>query len=944
MKKYLLVVVLALTSMAAFAQKFSVKGQVLDTLSSPMPSSTVMLLHAKDSALANFGVTDLKGFFEIKNIDKGDYFLKITFVGYATCMKRVTNPAAGTVVDLGKIKMEPEAKQLSEVVVQAEKAPVTVKKDTIEFNAGSFKLKKNATVEDLLKKLPGVEVATDGTVKAQGEQVQRVMVDGREFFGRDPKLATRNLPADAIDKVQVYDKKSDQAVFTGIDDGQKEKTINLELKEEKRNGAFGTLMGGAGTEDRFQARASINRFQKGQQISLLGMGNNINEQGFSIDDYMNFTGGSQQMMGAAGGGRVQITLGGDNSQGSGVQLNTGGRQSGIMTNYAGGINYNKDLSKDTQLNSSYFYNRLEQDVTKSLTRVNYLPNGSYNFIQNSKQLSSNDNHRGNLVLDHRIDSANSLKFTATANYSESEMNLKSHSETMTVDNTLQNESDRQTYSAQNSMNLNSSLLWRHRFAKKGRSFSSTLTFGLTDTDSEGSVESLNQYYTGTTSEQEILQTNTQATNSLSYGATASYIEPLGGRKYLEANYNFRTNANEVDRDVYDQNGSTPVYNTRLSNQYTSNYIYNRPSLNLRINRQKYNIVVGAGYQMTNLKGDLISRDTSIDRTFKNVLPTMRLNYDFSNFKHLRLDYETSMQEPTIQQLQPVVDNSDPLNIYVGNPALKPAYVHRTSLNFTTFDPAKFINLFAFLMGTYTRDAITNSQTINENLVRVTQPVNVMDNLNLSANINFGFPIKKLNSRFNVGPTASANRAINLLNNQEYTTHQRNLGGSARYNYTYKEILTVDLSANLTHQETTYDFDAQQQSNQMQDQVYFNKSYIAETNLNFLKNYALNASFEYLIYNSKTTNYNQEIPYLNLYISRYVLKNKVGEIKVGVNNLLDKSLSVTQSATSNYYQQETTNNLGRYYMVTFTYALNKQLNPMGGGMRRPGGGRMMMIRN
>ncbi|MBK8291800.1 MAG: carboxypeptidase-like regulatory domain-containing protein [Flammeovirgaceae bacterium] len=317
MKKFVFLVSVVFISCLSFGQRFSITGIIADTLSSPLPSSTIMLLNSKDSTLVNFGVSDAKGNFEIKNVNKGDYLLKVTFVGYMPHTQRVTAPTGGSVLELGLIKMKPLTKELESVIVLGEKAPVTVKRDTIEFNAGSFKTNANATVEDLLKKLPGVEVETDGTVRAQGEEVQRVTVDGREFFGRDPKLATRNLPADAIDKVQVFNKKSDQAVFTGIDDGQSEKTINLELKEEKRNGAFGTMMGGVGTEDRFQARASINRFSKGQQLSFLGMGNNINEQGFSIDDYMNFSGGSQQMM---SGGRIQLSFGSDNQRGCHCKL------------------------------------------------------------------------------------------------------------------------------------------------------------------------------------------------------------------------------------------------------------------------------------------------------------------------------------------------------------------------------------------------------------------------------------------------------------------------------------------------------------------------------------------------------------------------------------------------------------------------------------------------
>jgi outer membrane receptor for ferrienterochelin and colicin len=294
-----------------------------------------------------------------------------------------------------------------------------------------------------------------------------------------------------------------------------------------------------------------------------------------------------------------------------------------------------------------------------------------------------------------------------------------------------------------------------------------------------------------------------------------------------------------------------------------------------------------------------------------------------------------MQEPTVQQLQPVVNNTDPLNLSIGNPQLKPAYNHRTNLHFTFFDPAKFLSVFAIVSSTYTTNAISNSQFVdNETFVRTTRQVNVEKNMTMNGNFSVGLPVKKLNSRFNIGPTFSYSDGISILQNRENGVQKRTLGGSVRYNYTFKEILTVDLSANLSHQQTVYDFNSP-------DQVYFNKTYTAESNLSFLKNYQLNAAFDYLVYNSQTTDYNQTIPLLNLSVSRFLLKNNSGELKIGVNNLLDKSLSVTQTASDNYLQQETTNNLGRYYMVSFTYSINKHLNPMGGRSGR--GGMRMMIR-
>jgi hypothetical protein len=938
MKSISLLILFLFIAQFGFAQKFSIKGQVTDSSRSALPSSTVMLLSQRDSTLVNFAVSDVKGFFEINNVSRGDYFLKITFVGYATYQKNISAKDTGSEINVGQIVMIPQDKQLDELVIMGEKAPVTVKRDTIEFNAGSFKTKANATVEDLLKKLPGVEVETDGTVRAQGEQVQRVMVDGREFFGRDPKLATRNLPADAIDKVQVFDKKSDQAIFTGIDDGQKEKTINLELKEEKRNGAFGNLMAGYGNNDRYQAKANINRFGKGKQLSFLGMGNNINEQGFSYSDFLNFTGGSQQMMG--GGGNVRIVLDGNNT--NGVPLSLGGRQNGIMANYAGGVNFNRDLSKKTQLTSSYFYNRLDQNISQLTDRVNYLPNQpSYNFNQNSLQVNSNNNHRVNFTVDHKIDSANSIKFANSLTYSESDQRSSSASKTIANNGTLQNESTRSNTTNQTSTDLNSSLLYRHRFPKKGRTLSSNFTLGISQVGSKGNLLSVNQYYVTNPKTEELNQRNDQSNATQSYGGTLTYTEPLGRRKYLEGSYAFRTNLNQVDRKVFDEKSVAGNIVDALSSRYSSNYIYNRPSINFRMNRQKYNFAVGVGYQNTQLKGEVtqVSSKVNIDRTFENFLPVARFNYDFNSFKHLRLDYETSMVEPSIQQLQPILNNTDPLNLSVGNPTLRPGFSHDISANFITFNPSKFINFFAFATAVYTTNAIATSQTVDPvSFVRTSKPVNVKDNLQLNGNFSLGFPLKKINSRFSIGPTISYTNSINLLNDQENRTKQQSLGGTVRYNYTFKEILIVDLSANLSRQQTEYDF------NQQQNQAYFNKTYFSEVNLTFLKNYQFNTSFNYYSYNSETTNFNQAIPILNLGLSRFLLKNNVGELKVGVNNLLDQSLSVSQSTSANYLQQTTYNNLGRYFMVSFTYSLNKQLNPMGGGRKGRPGGMQMIINN
>jgi outer membrane receptor protein involved in Fe transport len=924
MRKYLLITLL-LAATLGYGQKYSIRGQLADTINAPLSSATVILLNANDSSLVNFSVSDVNGNFEIRNVSRGDLLFKVSYLGFRTYNKKVVFPETSAVVDLGKIKLEPVSSELEAIEVSAERAPVTVKRDTIEFNAGSFKTKQNAVVEDLLKKLPGVEVDHDGNVTAQGEQVKKVTVDGKNFFGTDPKLATRNLPADAVDKVQVFDKKSDQATFSGIDDGQREKTINLELKEEKRNGAFGTILGGAGTDERAQGRVSLNRFTRSRQVSFLGMGNNVNEQGFSMEEYMNFTGGSQQMM--SGGGGVRLQFNGENQ--NGVPLNFGNRANGIMTNYAAGINVNNEFSKKTELNGSYFFNYLEHQKDQTTFRENFLPNGSYTFNQNSKQLNNNFNHRINATLEQKIDSMNSIKLTTTASYNETDMHLKSASENITPDGVTHNTSETASLTSGSGASVNSSLLWRHKFNKKGRTFSLNLQYGFTDSEREGSLVSENNFFIPEDSTAMIHQLNSQNSVYRSHGATFSYTEPLGKRRYLEGNYSYRQNLNDVDREVYDVNSGESIFNTSLSNQYNSDYEYHRAGLNYRIAKSKYNFVIGSSIQKTRLAGELKSSD--INRSFQNILPALRFNYEFTNSRNLRFDYETSVQEPSIQQLQPVVDNSDPLNLYVGNPGLRPAYVQDWRLNFMTFDPATFFNFFSFLDVNYVTNAIVNAQTVNERLVRTTRPVNVGSTLRIYSNANVGFPINKIKSRFSFGINYRNERSLALLNDRENQIDQQSYGGDVRYSYRYKEIFDLSLAADIDRQLTSYEFN-------QPDQTFINQTYNAESNLTLLKNYQFSGSFEYLVYESQSTNFSQSIPLVNLSLSRFILKNKAGELKLAVNNLLDRALGVSQTASINYLERQTTNSLGRYFLLSFTYALNRQLNPM--GMRRSGMMRIM----
>jgi hypothetical protein len=584
-------IALLLVSNIALGQKLSITGVVTDTVSTFLPSATVMLLHKADSSLANFTITNQQGYFELKNVDRIPYFLKVTFVGYKTYTMEVQPPASSlTSIDLGKLKMEVAKTTLDEVVIE-DRIPVVVKQDTIEFDARSFRTVPNANVEDLLKKLPGVEVDAEGNVTAQGEQVKRVTVDGKDFFGgRDPKIATRNLPADAIDKVQVHNRKSDQAIFSGIDDGQREKAINLELKNEKKRAAFGNVSAGYGTNDRVQLKANINRFNNGDQLSFLGMANNVNDAGFSMDDYIGFTSAGLQMM---RGGQVRVQVNSDNA--SGIPLNFGQRANGILNTYAGGLNFNNQVNVDTEINGSYFYNFLDHYILQSVSRENFLEQGSFLYTEQSRQNNANENHRLSTTVNHKIDTANFVRFSANFFLNETKTDSRTSSQNLSPEGIVLNANESHAVSQGSHANLASSVLYKHRFPKKGRLLSAYLQFGLSQIDRDGFLDATYRYQDIST-EETVKQRNEQSTENLSFSATATYTEPLGNRKYLESYYSFRQNRNDVHRPVYDLSQDSEVLNDSLSTQYESDYFYHKGGLNFKMNRRDYAFTMGISFQ------------------------------------------------------------------------------------------------------------------------------------------------------------------------------------------------------------------------------------------------------------------------------------------------------------------------------------------------------------
>ncbi|MCB9264788.1 MAG: outer membrane beta-barrel protein [Lewinellaceae bacterium] len=912
----LLITLFSLSNAALLAQGSTITGQVLGENEEGLPNATIMLLRAQDSVLQQFALTGAQGEFSIKNAPPGQYRLQATFLGYENHSQPVEVKEGQPSISLGAIRLQPRTEMLDEVIVKEERIPMAIRKDTIEFDADAFKTQPNAVVEDLLKKLPGVEVGRDGNIRAMGENVERVTVDGKEFFGKDPKLATQNLPADAVDKVQVFDKKSDRAEFSGIDDGQREKTINLALKEDKKKGYFGRLNAGYGDQGRYQAKGNLNRFTPDEQLSFLGMANNVNEPGFSLDDYIDFMGGLQGMMRGGGSGSVRIEI---NPGEMGLPLNIGGN-SGIAGSQAGGVNFNKGLSDKTALTSSMLYNRFDNNLNRSLRRESFLEGGAFTTEEESRQRTLNNNERLNLRLDHDIDSTQSIRFRASGSYNTTELEISGLSENF-KDGQLNSSSSRNNLTNGHQSNFDGSFLYRKRLGRPGRVFTADASFGMRDLRQARKVNAVNIFENIIDT---LLQEQTRDDESTSLGAQLSYSEPLSKRSYLEWRYAFQRNQSDFQQEAYDIADGQPTFNPALSNAFGSDYTYHRWQSGFRANGKKQSVWASAALQYARLNGQLTSADTTIRQHFRNLLPALRWNYEFNQSQRLEFDYSTFVREPSVQQLQPITDNSDPFNIYIGNPSLRPEYANELSLRYFTFNGALLSSFFNTLSFNYTDNPISQAFAIDENLIRTTQPINAPYAWRLRNSANYSTPIRPLKSRINIEAALTYNRSFNEINGQDNRTGQRMASTDVKLENRFKEKFDLAGGVRLEYTQARYSI------REGLNQDVFNQTYYTSLQLNLPLGFTLFNSLDYDVYKGRTTGFNQTIARWNAYLAKSLLENKA-EVRFAAYDLLNQNQGISRRAELNYVEDERVNVLARYFLLSFTYSVNG-LGEREGGVR------------
>ena len=968
--RHLLTIPLFLCCVALFGQSsntYVLKGTVRDSLSqTPIEFATVILTRATDQQLVSTVTTDNTGAFEFKRVPQGNLVLTISYMGYHN-LQRSLSSSSEAIVNLGVISMLENATRLSDVVVEAIGNPIVFKKDTVEYTASSYKVTENAVVEDLVKKLPGAEVDSDGKITVNGKEITKIMVDGQTFFADDPKIASKNLPANMVDKIQVVDRKSDQAQFTGIDDGNEETILNLTVKPGMKNGWLGNVSAGAGYKDRYQGGGFVARFDNNWQLSLIGSGNNTNNRGFTdiagsmMQSGRGGGGGGGGRGGSSlisGGGRGSAAQGGFNLNVGGMSMNIGGN--GVTTSWLTGLNGSIQANKKLKIGGNYFYSGSDNVLEQERVRENIMLDESKNFFYNQQGRSNNktQGHRTALEMEYTLDSLNSFVFKPSFGVGYGDFNEKN--EYTSVMAQMPTDSINKGYSISSGSNDNLStsgdLLWRHKFSTIGRTFSANFTYGYNKNNTDGRNRSETYDLTDNKDTVVINQRYKSTSNGYNVGTRMSYTEPLGKNYFMELAYSIRYNNSTSDKKTYDIVGNNDVYNARYSNDYDNTFVNQSGEVNLRSVGEKYNYIIGVNVQPSYMLSKFTSNGQPMEysRNVVNFAPNAQFIYNFSEFKQLRINYRGSTRQPSINQLQPVLDNADPLFVNLGNPDLNPEFQHNFTGSFRNTNAKTFFTMFTFFNANYTFDRIVNASIYDKAGRQAIIPINTDGVYSANLRLMVNTPLAK-NSKFflmsnggvNFNQTVNYIDTVSDLSNiqnidvllghtKRNNTRNLNLNEMLRLNYKGTKI-DASISARANWTQAWYAADNRAATN------YWSNAVGADFNWTLPYNFTLASDANYNYYIGYSSGYDKPMMLWNAELSKLLFKNKQGSVSVKVFDILNESRGSSRTTTNNYIEDISTNTPGRYVMFSFTYRFGTVGGQRTGGFGPGGGGGTRIIR-
>ena len=951
---FLFIICLSLSAYTQ-AQNAQITGTVIDSTSrSAVVGAYVAVSRNVPDAKPEYVTTDVNGKFSFSGLSKSTaYLVKVSYLSYKDMSRIVT--VNSDVQDLGTFQLTEAVSTLKEVKVVGQVQAMEQKGDTTQFNAAAFKTNRDATTEDLIQKMPGITV-TNGTVTAHGETVSRVLVDGKVFFGEDAALTLKSLPAEIVDKIEVFDKLSDQAQFTGFDDGSGQRTINIVTRADKKVGQFGKVFAGIGLDDRYQAGGNLSFFKGNQRISVIGLTNNINVQNFSSQDLLGVSGTS----GGGGGGGGRGGAGGGGGGGGAANNFLVGNQNGITGTNSFGLNYANKFGKKVDVSGSYFFNRTGNTNTQTTEQEYFLSGGTGNQFYNEQSRTStvNSNHRVNFRVEYTMDKNNSLIITPRLSFQDNHSASLKAGLTTLGDGSKLNSSDNDRNSKTGGYNFSNDILYRHAFTKRGRSISLNLNTQANDKNGTSNLYSRNMYFRnlempGDTIDQE----SYTKSDGITIGGNLIYTEPISTTGQLQFNYGLTVSNSNSKKETYNMSFDENTYSdldTLLSNTFDNRYTTNRAGVSYRYRKNSWMANFGVDFQNTGLYSHQLSpRDATVDQSFTNILPNLMLTYRSKDGAQFRTFFRSSTNQPSITQLQNVVDNSNPLSLTAGNPDLKQEYRNTFNIRYSLAGAKRPYNFNALIFVTQTNNAIVNSTFIAqqptilpsgivlEQGAKLTSPINVDGSWNARTFLTYGKPIAPI--KLNVNLTSGFNyvRSPGMINNVS--------NFSNTYAYSQGLVLSSNISENLDFT-ASYSGNYNVVRNTIQPNLnnnYYTSSITGRVNWIFGKGFVVQSDISNQSYRGLGAGFNQNFTLWNASVGKKFLKNNAGELKLTVFDILKQNNSITRTVTETYVQDVTSRVLTQYAMLTFTYTLrnfgkmpvqnNENRRNFEGGGGFPGGG-------
>ncbi|HTI09268.1 MAG TPA: TonB-dependent receptor [Puia sp.] len=900
-----------------------INGRIKDTLEKKsLANGSVLLLRQSDSILVQFTRTDKSGSFTFQHIPPGHYLILVTYPAYADYADSLEVKDASA-INLTPVPMVLKSKLLEEVVVNGSKGAIHIKGDTVEFRADSFHTQAGATVEDLLKKLPGIQIDRNGKITAQGQKVQKVLVDGEEFFGDDPTLVTQNLRADMVDKVQVYDKTSDQAAFTGIDDGQKSRTINLKLKDGKKNGYFGKVTAAAGTEGYYDGQAMVNLFKKKQKLAAYGILSNTGKTGLNWQERDNY---GQSIFGMAD---YDENTGGFSIEMPNNDLDSwDGRYNGqgFPTVKTGGVHYNNKWDDDRQsFNSNYKIMQLNVNGASSTNSQYILPDTLY--YNNQRQDFRNQILRNSLDGNYEIkfDSTSSLKIMADGGTDHKTSNSAYFSEALASDSALVNRNSRTVSDITDSRTVNSNLLWRKKLPKKGRTLSVNLRENYSHSTSAGYLSSATDFYSdGIFSHDSLIdQYKSYHSENTLLDSKITYTEPLSKLSSLIANYGLSVNNSQSDRSSFSKaaNDKYTMLDSLYSNNYQFNVFTQQGGLAYNLVKKKFRFNAGSNVGFTSFHQRDLMADTTAKRQFVNWYPQASFNYSFTSQRRLSLSYYGSTRQPTLQQIQPIRTNEDPLNITIGNPGLKPMFNSRFGLNFFDYKVLTDRSIWANASYSFTQNNISSSSTVDSSGRKTTQSINVNGNHNFWASISYDFKWAAPDIHFGLSTEINNSTNVSVVNNFLNKTNSGSYQVGAGVYKTKEKKYELSFRGTATYTNSTSSINTGIST----DYWTYNLTPAVDVFLP-LKFQVHGDADVSLRQKTAVFNTNNNVTLLNAWIGKKFLKNDALLLKASGNDLLNQNIGFNRTVNSNFITQNTYSTIKRYFMLSIVWNFTKAGTP------------------